>query len=86
MATGKSTARNCKCELSREDKMAIIALRIDPQDDDFIEKMVDLELSAGMVALFEKVIKFCDLKDIDHTALAMLTAAVLEAAKQCGIA
>ncbi len=83
MDTGKSTARNCKCELSREDKMAIIALRIDPQDDDFIEKMVDLELSAGMVALFEKVIKFYDL-GIDSTPLAMLTAVVLEAAKQCG--
>jgi hypothetical protein len=28
MATGKNTARNCKCEISPEDQIAVIALRI----------------------------------------------------------
>jgi hypothetical protein len=97
MATGKNTARNCKREISPEDQIAVIALRIIEESDEENDVAQKYRARTGALALklwdspimdlvYQKVFAAVakGRKDsVANCALNEFTAAIIVAAKQC---
>jgi hypothetical protein len=93
MATQKNTARACKCKISPEDQVAIVALNIEANEGDvnnieFLERAMAFCETVGMATLFERVRqKLVTHESLDpNYTLAKFVAVILEASKRCGTA
>jgi hypothetical protein len=81
-----------KCEISPEDKVAIVALNLQANEDDVnnievLERAMGFDESAGMATLFERVHRKLRYESADaNYTLAKFVASILEASKRCGIA